>query len=71
MPPGAPHTHFSKNIDKSNIPISIKIFCTPNNKEYVISGTKENDSVYIPQLVRALGNTRLVRAPASPSIRIC
>lgn len=47
MPPGAPHTHHSKSIDPSDSLLKLKVFCTPHHKVYVISGTKQCDSVYI------------------------
>jgi hypothetical protein len=47
MPLGAPHTHHSKSINPSNSLLKLKVFCTPHHKVYVISGTKESDSVYI------------------------
>lgn len=47
MPLGAPHTHHSVNINPSDSLQKLKVFCTPHHKVYVISGTKESDSVYI------------------------
>ncbi len=47
MPLGAPHTHYVKNVSKSDSQIKLSIFCTPHNKAYVISGNVERDSIYI------------------------
>lgn len=60
--PGAAHSHLTKGIDKSNFKIKLRIFCTQNHKEYIVSGTEKNDEVYISSdKMKKMENPCLIR----------
>ena len=43
----AAHGHLYQNTEKSNAKIKLRVFCTQNRKQYIVSGFEKNEEVYI------------------------